>query len=462
MKKKLISVFLTAVTAAGMLAGCGNAATSSTSSASSSAGASEEESTTAASSASQSTTDSGAAMENEGRTQLTFWSWWSSDARKPFILELVDNYNKSQDKYFVTYVDVPWDDIFTKNIAAIAAGNPCDIMANNMEEVKFRASQGQVTAIDQYVDQSAKDGFYSQYIDACTGDDGSLYALPFSVDTRCIYYNVDQFEEAGIDASEIKTWEDLEKAAHKLDVKDGDSYSRVGFMPLLGNGGLDTWLINANKGQCYFDTDTLKGKINSDINKKVFAWVRGWIDYYGQDTFDELSSAFSSGMADPFASGTMSMVVNTSAYQAALAKTAPDLNYGIFLMPEYSEGNGNTVNGGGFVLEVPAGAKNPEGSVDFIKFATSYEQQDFLCTNMGDFSARNDFPEDAKFFQKPHIQDISQALKQTSTMIVPNAIKGYQDVINPYIEEGTLGQISTDEALDQAEKAFDDFVASNQ
>ena len=35
-------------------------------------------------------------------------------------------------------------------------------------------------------------------MDACTGDDGSVYALPLSVDTRVIYYNKAQFEEAGM------------------------------------------------------------------------------------------------------------------------------------------------------------------------------------------------------------------------------------------------------------------------
>lgn len=452
MKKRSLALVMASLLTMGTLAGCG----------SSSPAPAENPDATTTESAAPAATDAAVVPAAEGRTELTFWSWWSSDARKPFILTLVDNYNNSQDKYHVTYVAVPWDDIFTKNIAAIAAGNPADIMANNMEEVKFRASEGQVTPISSYVSDEEKAGFYDQYINACTGDDGELYALPFSVDTRCIYYNADQFEEAGINPSDIQTWSDLEEAAHKLDVKDGDTYSRVGFMPLLGNGGLDTWLINANGGQCYFDPDTLKGKLNSDINKEGFKWVRSWMDYYGQGTFDELKAAFDSGMTDPFASGTMSMVVQTSAYQAALAKTAPNLNYGVIKIPEYKEGNGHMVNGGGFVLEIPANAKNPEGAADFIKFATSYEQQDFLCTNMGDFSARNDFPEDAKFFQKPHIAEISESLAETSTMIVPNAIKGYQDVINPFLEQGQIGQISTDDALNQAEQAYEDFVASNK
>lgn len=416
------------------------------------------------SSDSQSSGSAGSGSESNNTptetVELEFWGWWSSDARKPYIQEMVDNFNESQDQYHVTYVDIPWGDIFTKNIAQIAAGNPCDIMANSMEEVRFRANEDQVECLDDYVTDDVKNAFYEQYIDACTGDDGSLYALPYSVDTRAIYYNKDHFEEAGIDPASIQTWDDLVAAADKLDQKDGDTWTRVGFMPLLGNGGVDTYIINANGGTGWYDPETLDVLVNTDTNKDVLKWIRDFIERYGQDEYDTLSAAFSSGMTDPFASGTMSMLVHTSAYTSSLAETAPDLNYGVIPFPEYKSGNGHTVNGGGFVLEVPKGAKDVAGSYEFIKYVTSKETQDFLATNIGDFSARNDFDDSSEFFQNPLSQDLSECLAETVTVIVPNEIKGYTDVINPLIEEGTLGITDTDTALDNAQKAFEDFVAS--
>ena len=453
MKKKMLAGLLAAAMVMTALTGCG-AKDSSTKPAA--------ESTAGAAAGTEQSSDAQAAAEDNGEVvELEFWAWWSSDARKPYVEQMVQDFNDSQSKYHVTYVDIPWGDIFTINIAQIAAGKPCDIMANSMEEVKFRAQEGQAEPLDAYLTDDVKNAFYEQYMDACTGDDGSVYALPLSVDTRVIYYNKAQFEEAGINADEIKTWADLEEAAHKLDVKDGDRYSRIGFMPTLGNGGVDTWLINANKKPCWFDPETGEPTVNSDVNKEAFAWVRSWIEYYGQSTYDEFSAAFSSGMTDPFASGAMSMLVQTSAYTSSLAQTAPDLDYGIMLLPEFKEGNGNTVNGGGFVLEIPKGAKCPEGSYEFIKFVTSYDTQDFLCSSLGDFSARNDFDENTEFFKKPHVAEIAEALEQTSTVITPNEIKGYQDVVNPLVEEGTLGIKSTDAALDNAQKAFEDFKASN-
>lgn len=457
MKKKLLASLLAAAMAVTALTGCGGSGDTAESAASTGSTAAAEESAPAEDAA----TEEAAAEDNGEVVELEFWAWWSSDARKPYIQQMVDDFNASQSKYHVTYVDIPWGDIFTKNIAQIAAGDPCDIMANSMEEVKFRAQEGQVEPLDSYLTDDVTSGFYEQYMEACTGDDGSVYALPFSVDTRVIYYNKAHFEEAGINPEDIQTWDDLWEAAHKLDVQEGDSYTRIGFLPVVGNGGVDTWLINANGGPCWFDVETGEPTVNSDVNKEGFAWVRSWLDYYGDDTYNEISAAFSSGMADPFASGVLSMVV-TSAYTAALAQTAPDMDYGVILLPEFKEGTGHTANGGGFVLEIPKGAKNPEGSYEFIKYATSYEVQDFLCTSLGDFSGRNDFTEESEFFQKPLVADIAKALEQTSTVIVPNSIKGYQDVINPIIDEGTLGIKPTDQALDEAQQAFADFKATHE
>lgn len=455
MKKKFLAALLTAAMAVSLLAGCGNNNTPTTEPDS----APQETGNTAP----EVTPDEGTPAEENGEViELEFWAWWSSEARKPYIDQMVQEFNDSQSKYHVTYVDIPWGDIFTKNIAQIAAGNPCDIMANSLEEVIFRAGQGQVEPLDAYLTDDVRAGFYEQYLDACTADDGSIYALPLSVDTRGIYYNKAHFEEVGINPDDIQTWADLEAAARKLDVIDGDKWGRVGFIPILGNGGLDTWLINANGGQGYFDLKTFDAAVNTDTNKEAFAWVRGQIEYYGQDTFNELQAAFNSGMQDPFASGMMSMLVQTSAYQSSLKSNAPDLEYGVIKLPEFKAGTGHVANGGGFVLEIPKGAKNPEGSYEFIKFVTSKATQDFLCTNIGDFSPRNDFDNTTEFFQNPINVELAACLEETVTVIVPDQIKGYQDVVNPLVEEGTLGIVPTDTALDNAQKAFEDFIANNQ
>ena len=83
-------------------------------------------------------------------------------------------------------------------------------------------------------------------------------------------------------------------------------------------------------------------------------------------------------------------------------------------------------------------------------------------TNIGDFSARNDFDDSTEFMSNPLNQDLSRCLSETSTLVLPNEVKGYETVINPFIDEGTLGLSNTDDALDKAQKALEDYIKNNK
>ncbi len=50
--------------------------------------------------------------------------------------------------------------------------------------------------------------------------------------------------------------------------------------------------------------------------------------------------------------------------------------FGVMQLPEKEEGSGHWSWGGGFVLEVPYGAKDPEASYEFIKYLSSPEVQE--------------------------------------------------------------------------------------
>ena len=68
--------------------------------------------------------------------------------------------------------------------------------------------------------------------------------------------------------------------------------------------------------------------------------MMSYTDHYTSRVVDEYQAAFDSGMADPFCSGKLAMLIQTNAYRAAIKQNAPDLNYGILQMPEMTEGGG--------------------------------------------------------------------------------------------------------------------------
>ncbi len=455
MKKKSLLKNLTAVVlSAAMImsmAGCGSATSETTSS-------SEETTETTTETAAEDTTEAATeeTASNDGEVvELEFWGWWSSDARKPHIEKMVNDFNESQDRIHVTYVDIPWGDIFTKNIAQIAAGNPCDVMAGNFGDVSYRASQSQLTALDDYMGDFSLDKFYDNFAQGCLGEDGKTYAVPLVADTRFIYYNKDLFAAVGVseEAGNLpKTWDELRDLAFSLDqMNDDGTLDVMGFHPNLGNGGVDTWITNANGGKAWYDTTTDELIINTDTNKKALEYMMSYTDHYTSRVVDEYQAAFDSGMADPFCSGKLAMLIQTNAYRAAIKQNAPDLNYGILQMPEMTEGNGHYVNGGGFTLEVPYGAKHPAEAMEFIKWMTSDEIQSYWALNMGEVPTIKEVTNEELSNDLVYEASLN-ALQETYIGEYPNEISGFKDIITPETDLVLVGQKSIDDALADADK----------
>ena len=75
----------------------------------------------------------------------------------------------------------------------------------------------------------------------------------------------------------------------------------MGFHPSLGNGGNDAWVANANAGKLWYDPDTDKMIVDTELNKQAMEYIMSYTEHYTQRTVDDYKAAFSSGMADPSA-----------------------------------------------------------------------------------------------------------------------------------------------------------------
>lgn len=82
--------------------------------------------------------------------------------------------------------------------------------------------------------------------------DGKVYAVPYRMGTISFYYNKELFQQAGLNAEDIKTWDDFLAAVTTL--------KEAGITPIAGGGG-DKWplhfywsyLVMRNGGQEVFD-----------------------------------------------------------------------------------------------------------------------------------------------------------------------------------------------------------------
>lgn len=391
--------------------------------------------------------------------ELDFWSFWGSEPRRDFIEEIVENFNNSQEEIHVTHTFLPWGDIWTKNLASIAGGDPADVIINDINSVAQRAQKNQNTNLSEFIaqEEGMQDQYYSHLWEA-TVFEGDNYAVPFNTDTRILYYNKDIFEEVGLDPEQPPTtWDELKEMAMQMDVKNGDFYERIGFLPRYGIQG-DVYYMNAT-GHGFWDFEENVPTLNDPKGIEILDWMVAYEQEYGSDVVNAFSAEFGSQTADPFISGKLAMVVKEATHYSQIKAYAPDLNFGVVPLPEFKEGYGNTSWGGGFVAEIPYGAKNPEASWEFIKYLTGAEAQEFWAASNFDNVAhieatQNAFDNDLLDEKDLEVYKVAvENLDRTILTPVPLALPDLLNIVNPEYDLIYLGQKSPKEALDAAQTA---------
>lgn len=409
-------------------------------------------------------TENNAAESAAGKITLELWDWWGSGAYNEAIEKIVSNFNASQDEIFVKHINYPWGDVWTKALAATAAGNPPDIVIQDIMTVPTRAEAKQAMNLQPYIDKEPgfKDKFYPQLWDA-TVYKGESYAVPFTTDTRLLFYDKDMFEEAGLDPeSPPTTWEELLQIARKLDkVDENGNIERLGIYP-LSHMDWNDWALNADGGQSFLQMD---GTVTTNTPNKLesLKWMKeNFFDYYGKRKLDTFTSEFGNGMTNPFVSGKVAMIAQTATEFTKVRDFAPDKNYGLAFLPEFKKGSGHWSWGGGFTAEIPVGAKHPDASWEFIKYLTGTEAQTLWATEVYDSVANIEAAESEAALAHPVYKKATENMKWTVLTPYPVFAPSHMDLVKAKIEEVWIDKLTPEQALSEAQKLVEELVERNK
>jgi raffinose/stachyose/melibiose transport system substrate-binding protein len=84
-------------------------------------------------------------------------------------------------------------------------------------------------------------------LEAVTTEDGQVVGLPYNLEGYGLIYNKNVFEKAGINAEEIITYDDLEKAVKTLDSKKEE----LGIEAVFALPGKEKWVMSNHLGNVY-------------------------------------------------------------------------------------------------------------------------------------------------------------------------------------------------------------------
>ncbi|MFD2611923.1 ABC transporter substrate-binding protein [Paenibacillus gansuensis] len=401
---------------------------------------------------------------SQEKVVLDFWTFWGSETRRPIIEKIITDFNQAhQGKIEVKHTYYPFGDIWTKSLAQIAAGNPPDVIVNSIEEVGLRAAKKQNTNLASFIEKEkdVKDRFRPDLYQTMLYKD-EPYALPFVTDTRMMFYNKAAFREAGLDPEKFPaTWDELEQAAIKLDKKNAKGkYERIGYAPHFA--GFDAKAIAANfDGGVGFLGEDGKPTINTQAKIDAYNYVLRYTDRLGQKNIDEFKATFGSKETNPFIAGKVAIWPDAVTFQTQIRDFGKNMEVGVAPIPETKPGAGHWSTGGGFVVEIPAGAKHPEASWEFIKYLTDIDAQKYWAVKNYDNVANVKASNDPELIKDPVYKAAVDNLKDTRVYTRPDVAADMLKMIDPQSDAILMKQKTPKEGLDQAQKDVSDLIAQN-
>ncbi len=390
----------------------------------------------------------------ETPTELVMWGGWSGDSIAQFT-QMLDAYNASQSKVHITYQYV--DGLEQKLLTAIAGGDTCDVVLWDRFNTSTYAPKGALLALDDMVASDNVDmtKFFAPTVDELTYD-SKLYGLPTMVDARVLFCNIDMLQEAGVDYTAIKTWDDLEAAAVATTKRD-DSGALTQSGYVMNDVGLFSAYLYQAGGKLIDDSTTPPTcAFNSEAGLAVLNF---WDKMLNQDKVYEtgFNEAYNN---QAFIAGKAAMMVSGPWDLNNVLKAG--INLGIVPCPGAS-GYEPASGMGGFGLAIPALAAHSREAMDFIEWWACSAENSLLFTKINGYLPANvDAAADPYIANDPHLSALFNAFQYGR--IRPKTA-GYSamesQAMTPQWQLFVNGEISAQDALATAERQGNSILAES-
>ncbi|MGO4269979.1 ABC transporter substrate-binding protein [Paenibacillus sp. TAF58] len=380
MKKALTSLVLSSVFLA-IAAGC-----SSTSSDTKSAAGT----TTPAASEKTAATPAPAAAKKK----LKLWFYFEGKDRFDKISTLTQGYAKVDPNVEVVPEFIPFAEFKKRLSVGLAAQDLPDIVVIDNPDHAAYAAMGLFADItDKIKDWPDKDQFYEGPWKSATLN-GKVYGIPLGSNNLALYYNKTMLDGAGIQPP--KTWDELRDASKKLTKGDVKGLGFSGLGNEEGTFQFLPWLLSAGAS---FD------KVDSPQGIKAYSFLADLVK--DQSVSKEVLNWTQADVMKQFAAGKVAIMVNGPWQIPELKTSAPDLKYGVALLPK-GEKNASVL--GGENLGVVNG-KNVDDAVKFIKYVASPEVIKPFAQSFGYFPSRKDVATDKYWTEDPVLKVFNEEMQ---------------------------------------------------
>lgn len=386
--------------------------------------------------------------------------WHMSPVGSPTFSKMravVNEFNNSQDKYFVKGTGFSFWDYWDKISLAVSARTAPDLGLSTIDDVYGRAKGGVLYNLSEMIEADTSENNIdldefreSQKKFARYEDD--LYALPFTSTARVLYYNLDILAEKGFTEADIPTtWSELKVFSKNFDVVSGGDIQRIGFDPTYGNATYHGWLWQT--GEDFFD-ENLNPTLNTPTHEFVLDWIKNFNSEFTRTQLQTFGESNNMLGIDPFAAQRVAMIVNDDGLNQKIVDAGGTFNYGVSSIPVPDEDGIRANWGSGFSIELYDNAKNnaarKEASFEFLKYLMSKETQIKLAEAngwiMSHKSAMETYTADKPILAKI-LEEVDYAMDK---LYVPYAPSWHGNDWQPFYTEALEGKKTVKQALADA------------
>lgn len=375
-----------------------------------------------------STAGSADTTKEESSKTITVWAW---DVALKQLETSAEKYKETHSDVEFVFEEMGTDQIYTKLATSLSTGNGlADVILIEGEQVSGYAEKYPDGFSDLSSIVTAEDFLPVKMGEVTIGE--KVVGFPWDAGPVALFYRRDYFEQAGVNAEDIKTWDDFIVAGKKVtETCTTPSGDPVKMLPISPNGSNFWRMLLTENGAGFFDSEG-NTVVNSaeaiecmELAKKIYdAGIvqnyADWGEYEGVVVNESVATI-------PEAVWMIGTIKDKGPDQAG--------KWGVLALPAIpgKETAGST--NGGSNLVIPAASKNVDAAKDFVQFAMTDEQlQVDGFVNYGLFPSyipvysNETFAEADDFFGGQKIYDIFIDLGQTVPQI--NYTENFNEALN--------------------------------
>lgn len=334
--------------------------------------------------------------------EITFWHFWSEPSQRQAVMELIEQFEK-ENNCKVNTTELSWNDGQVKLFAAFNSNTAPDVLDLGSDWIAQFSSKEVLQELNPKAYHT--DNFDKNFLVPGKWN-SKLYAIPWVVNSRVVFYNKDLFKRAGLPEEAPKTLDEMYQYAEAINS--------------LGSGIYGFGVNGSDPHRLY---------------KKIlpFIWTYGGeiIDSTGEVNFLKAENIKAVEMYkklsqvgiietqkkidDMFARGEIGIWISGSWLIEKIKATSPFLNYGVALFPGLTPDRKGVSFAGAEYLAINKATKNLPLAEKFVAFMTKGENALKLCKAIKEagFPADKSYHNDSYFQTLPLMPTFAEQLKHS-------------------------------------------------